>query len=40
MTEAEPRKADLKRWRRDCGSFDQFVDFEARGECFRELVLE
>ena len=21
-----------------CASFDQFVDFEARGECFRELV--
>jgi UDP-N-acetylmuramoylalanine--D-glutamate ligase len=23
-----------------CASFDQFVDFEARGECFRELVLK
>lgn len=22
-----------------CASFDQFADFEARGECFRELVL-
>jgi UDP-N-acetylmuramoylalanine--D-glutamate ligase len=21
-----------------CASFDQFADFEARGECFRELV--
>ncbi len=23
-----------------CASFDQFADFEARGECFRELVLQ